>query len=499
MARVWAPPPRGRLTHVNAGRFGAGTVARMPHSAPRVPDPSSPCASHEPPAGVEEAGSCYPCYPTPDRFVEAFGARQYRTALASRRAAAPLALYVHLPFCAAACAFCACNIVVARRRERASASAYLDALEAEIGLVAAELGTAPSVSQLHLGGGTPTFLTDAELERLMRRLRGAFRLSPAAEASIEVDPRTVDAARIGRLAALGFNRLTLGVPDLDPAVQRAVGRVHDAARVRALLDAARGVGFRSVEVELMCGLPLQTAASLARTVAEVCACAPERISLHGYLHRPHRFKPQRRIDAGLLPGAQQRLLQKSRAVAALADAGYEHLGLDRFARPGDALAAARRQGRLQRDFQGYTTLAPDGDLIGLGVSAIGRVGAAYAQNAASLGNYLDALRHGRFATARGLALTRDDLLRRAVIMALLCSGRVEFEAVELAHLVVDFQQRFAVELEALAPLAASGLVTIEPGAIDVTPLGAYFVGAVAAVFDRPLQTDRARERYSREI
>ncbi|HSV70435.1 MAG TPA: oxygen-independent coproporphyrinogen III oxidase [Methylibium sp.] len=447
-------------------------------------------------------GPRYTSYPTADRFVDAFDAAQYRRALALRQrggsgaaGGGPLSVYVHLPFCESVCYYCACNKVITR--DHARTGPYLDALATEIGLHVRVLGRGQPLAQLHLGGGTPTFLDDGELERLMAMLQSAFTLAPQAECSIEVDPRTVDAARLGRLRTLGFNRISFGVQDFDPAVQQAVHRIQPREQVAALMAAARVLRFDSINVDLIHGLPRQTPASLARTVEQVAALRPDRIALYAYAHLPQRFKPQRRIHAAELPAAAERVTMLANAIAGFLGQGYEHIGMDHFALPGDALAVAKRQGRLHRNFQGYST-QPDCDLIGLGVSAIGRVGATYSQNAKTLPEYYDALRAGDFAVVRGLALTRDDLVRRSVIMALMCQGHVLFESIELAHLV-DFRSHFAAELTQLAPLAEQGLVVIDGEGIELTPLGWYFVRAVAMVFDRHLQSDRARERYSRVI
>ncbi|MES2990718.1 MAG: oxygen-independent coproporphyrinogen III oxidase [Pseudomonadota bacterium] len=451
---------------------------------------------------LDQPGPRYTSYPTADRFIEAFGPEDYERALNSRMqgaarnaSVAPLSLYVHIPFCESLCYYCACNKIVTRHHERAAP--YLKALEAEIGLHAVELGLHQPVSQLHLGGGSPTFLSDAELTHLMGLLRRAFAISPGAEISIEIDPRTADPQRLRHLAALGFNRLSFGVQDVDPAVQAAVHRVQGADSVRALLESARALNFRSTNVDLIYGLPRQTPASFARTIEQVCAWRPDRIALYAYAHLPQRFKAQRRIDTALLPPAPDKIAMLAQAIERFGAAGYVYIGMDHFALPDDPLAIARRQGRLHRNFQGYST-QPDCDLIGLGVSAIGRIGATYSQNAKTLAEYQDALAQHTFPIARGLALTRDDLLRRAVIMALMCQGRVEFEAISLAHLI-DFRRTFAAELKALRPLQAEGLVEVDADAIDVTPLGWYFVRSIAMVFDRHLQSDRARDHYSRVI
>ena len=450
---------------------------------------------------LDMPGPRYTSYPTADRFVEAFGAAEYRQALGHRATgstvdgASPLSLYVHIPFCEQVCYYCACNKVITKHHDRARG--YLDDLEREIDLHVAALGRGQPVSQLHLGGGSPTFLSDDELTRLMDMLRHAFRVPASAEVSIEVDPRTADGERLRHLSVLGFNRISFGVQDFDHDVQVAVHRVQSYESVRDLIGAARALGFQSINTNLIYGLPRQTPESFARTVAQVAELRPHRIAMYAYAHLPRRFKPQRRIAAADLPSAEQRIKMLRTGLEGFMGSGYAYIGMDHFALPDDALAAAKRQGRLHRNFQGYTT-QPECDMIGLGVSSIGRVGATYSQNAKTIAEYHDALAQGEFPVVRGLALTRDDLLRRAVIMAIMCQGRVEFEAIEIAHLV-KFRQAFAAELERLAPLQDMGLVEVDDGSIQVTPTGWYFVRAVAMTFDRFLQADQVREKFSRII
>lgn len=446
------------------------------------------------------SGPRYTSYPTADRFVEAFTAEDYERALTQRRAGAsalalPLSLYVHIPFCEALCYYCACNKIITRHHDRAAP--YLRYLSREVDLHTAQLGTMQKVSQLHLGGGTPTFLSDAELRELMDMLRRSFKFSQDGEYAIEVDPRTVDAGRLDALADMGFNRLSFGVQDFDPVVQKAVHRVQPAEKVFALVQAARERGFKSINVDLIYGLPHQTPESFDRTLEQIVALRPDRIALYAYAHLPERFKPQRRIIAIHLPNAQSKVDMLSRSLAALMGAGYVYVGMDHFALPNDPLAIAKRQGRLHRNFQGYST-QPDHDLIALGVSSIGRVGATYSQNAKTLPEYYDALDRGKFPVVRGLAVSRDDLIRRAVIMALMCQGECLFESIDLAYLV-DCKTYFAAELEILRDLQDKGLVEVDDSAIKVTPMGWYFVRAVAMVFDRYLQTDRNRARFSRII
>ena len=444
------------------------------------------------------AGPRYTSYPTADRFVEAFSAADYRQALAQRRNGAaaltqPLSLYVHVPFCESLCYYCACNKIITKHKERAVT--YLRYLAREVDLHTAELGMGQPVTQLHLGGGTPTFLSDDELRELMAMLRRSFTLVPGGEYSIEIDPRTVDAGRLKVLAELGFNRVSLGVQDFDADVQKAVHRIQPFEQVKQLVAHAREVGFESVNMDLIYGLPRQTPESFARTLAQVQELRPDRIALYGYAHLPERFKPQRRIVSAELPGGGAKVAMLAQSLAAFMSAGYVYIGMDHFALPNDSLAVAKRQGRLHRNFQGYST-QPDCDLIGLGVSAIGRIGATYSQNAKTMEEYCDHLDQGRLPVVRGLALTRDDLARRVVIMALMCQGQVTFESIETAWLL-DFRSYFARELEQMRELASQGLVVMDDAGIQVTAQGWFFVRAVAMVFDRYLQADRTRAKFSR--
>ena len=443
-------------------------------------------------------GPRYTSYPTADRFVEAFTEADYIQALEQRRAgsmALPLSLYVHIPFCESVCYYCACNKVITKHHEKASE--YLRYLAREVELQVDHFGRGHSVSQLHLGGGTPTFLSDNELEDLMAMIRRNFVLAPGGEYSVEVDPRTVTPDRLRTLHRLGFNRLSFGVQDFDPAVQKAVHRIQPADQVFSLVAAAREIGFESLNVDLIYGLPLQTPESFARTLAQVGELRPDRIALYAYAHLPARFKPQRRIVSAELPSAADKLEMLSASLDAFHDQGYVYVGMDHFALPEDALAVAKRQGRLHRNFQGYST-HPDCDLIALGVSAIGRIGATYSQNAKTLEDYYDALDQGRLPIVRGLAVGRDDLVRRAIIMALMCQGEVDYESIELGHLI-EFRSYFKRELEVLSDLQSHGLVTVSESGIRVTSAGWYLVRAIAMTFDRYLQVDQDRARFSKLI
>jgi oxygen-independent coproporphyrinogen-3 oxidase len=437
---------------------------------------------------LDVPGPRYTSYPTADRFVEAFGPAEYAQALRQRAdgamvgGVAPLSIYVHIPFCEQVCYYCACNKVITKHHERGRE--YLDALAREIQLHVDVIGRGKSVSQLHFGGGSPTFLSDEELGGLMDLLRREFKLAPGAEISIEVDPRTASPERLGHLAQMGFNRISFGVQDFDPDVQVAVHRIQSFESVRDLVAAARALNYESINADLIYGLPKQTPESFARTISQVTELRPDRIALYAYAHLPGRFKPQRRIDAADLPPPEHRIRMLGSAIAGFIGHGYTYIGMDHFALPGDALAAAKRQGRLHRNFQGYST-QPDCDLIALGVSAIGRMGATYSQNAKTLPEYYDAVQ-------------RDDLVRRAVIMAIMCQGRLEFESIELAHLI-KMRDYFATELASLQPMVEGGLVEMTDDAIQVTATGWFFVRGVAMAFDKHLQADKVRERFSRII
>ena len=444
------------------------------------------------------SGPRYTSYPTADRFVEAFTETDYKQALNQRNLgshALPLSLYIHIPFCESLCFFCGCNKIVTKHHERSEE--YLKYLEKEIQLHIAELGGRPMVSQLHLGGGSPTFFSDIEITKLMTLLRHYFTLPAEGEYSIEIDPRTVNDSRLRYLKTLGFNRVSFGVQDFDPEVQKAVHRIQSTEQVFELVQAARKYGYDSVNVDLIYGLPKQNPTSFAATLRKIVDLKPDRIALYGYAHLPERFKPQRRISANELPKADQKIAMLSDAISSLLNAGYVYVGMDHFALPEDALAIAKRQGRLHRNFQGYST-QPDCDMIGLGVSSIGKVGANYSQNAKTLEEYYDFLDQGRFPIIKGLSLTHDDVLRRAVIMAIMCQGSLNYESIELAYLI-DFKKYFANELEALKPLEQNGMIYFDTQGIHVTEIGWFFVRAVAMVFDKYLQSDKNRARFSKII
>jgi oxygen-independent coproporphyrinogen III oxidase len=449
---------------------------------------------------MDAPGPRYTSYPTADRFADDFGTSQLEPLLCGLREAAsaggraPLSVYVHIPFCESVCYYCACNKIVTRHHDKAGQ--YLDALELEMALVTDHLGAQRTVSQVHLGGGTPTFLCDAEIARLMACLRRFFHVTADAEVSIEVDPRTITRARLAHLRAEGFNRLSFGIQDFDASVQQAVHRVQSFESVLDLIAEARALGFESINADLIYGLPCQTPASLRRTIAQVGELQVDRVALYAYAHLPARFKPQRRIVAADLPGPAERVAMLGIAMHEFKARGYDYIGMDHFALPTDSLAIAERQGRLQRNFQGYSTHA-DCDLVGLGVSAIGRIGNAYYQNAKALPAYYEALAGNRLPVLRGLVLDADDLVRRDIIMALMCTGHVDFDEIEHRH-GLRMHEAFAFELQRVAALAADGLVDLSDRAIEVTSAGWHVVRAIAMVFDRHLRVD-GRDRFSRVV
>lgn len=446
----------------------------------------------------DRTGPRYTSYPTADRFTEAFTAEHLVNALLNRDAEGapqPLSLYVHVPFCNTICYYCACNKVVTRDHGRSAK--YLRYLGKEVAILSALVNSQAPVKQLHWGGGTPTFLSADEMTLLMRVLRDNFTFDHDAELSIEIDPRTVTDAKIALLAELGFNRMSLGVQDFDPDVQKAVNRIQSEAETRAVLDAARAIGFRSLNVDLIYGLPRQSLSGFDVTLDKVLRGAPDRIALYSYAHVPQLFKPQRRISESELPSPDTKLAILERAIEKLTGAGYVHIGMDHFARPDDELAIARREGKLQRNFQGYST-HPDCDLLAFGISAIGKVGTTYSQNVRTLDDYYDRLDAEGLPCFRGWQLSADDLLRREVIQALMCQFSVSFKQVEDAN-AIAFHEYFATELGALKPLAEDGLIEIASDAITVTPRGRLLVRSVAMVFDRYLLEQREHARYSRVI
>lgn len=432
----------------------------------------------------------YTSYPTAlelDRGVS----REVRAEAArrSRAAGGPLSVYVHVPYCRSACAYCGCARTISRDEDKGGA--YLARLLRDLRGQAAEHGRGRPVTQLHLGGGTPTFLTDPQLGALVDELGKVLSLSSdaSAERSIEIDPRTVDRVRVRALADMGFDRMSLGVQDFDPAVQSAIHRIQSFEMVAAVVETARAAGVRSIGFDLIYGLPEQTETTFDRTLDAVLQLRPDRVSVFGYAHLPARFPLQRRFEPTALPTPAVRTALLGRTIDRLQDAGYVYIGLDHFALPDDSLAVAQAQGTLHRTFQGYSTHA-GADLIGLGTTAIGRIGDVYVQNQRDLKNYLAAIDRDGTAYERGMVLDADDRLRGDIIQALLCQAAVDVPRIESAH-GVDFWTYFSDTLAPLYRMAADGIVAVTPTRIALTPTGRLLARAVCALFDR-YQRDAAR-------
>ena len=449
-------------------------------------------------AGLPANGPRYTSYPTADRFHDAFRQPEYHNTLRDTLAGQPekpLSLYLHIPFCNTICYSCGCNKIITKDKTRADE--YLNYLEKEMALLAPHLGGRHPLAQLHFGGGTPTFLSDDQLERVFAMIREHFQLLDDGEYSIEIDPRKVGAATIELLGRLGFNRMSVGIQDFDPKVQAAVNRIQTVEETREVIEAARNSGFKSVSVDLIYGLPHQTLSSIETTFDTVLSLAPERLALYHYAHLPHIFKPQRRIDTNAVPSSEEKLDILQYAVRRLDAEGYVFIGMDHFAKPDDELAVALREGRLQRNFQGYSTYA-DCDLVAVGVSAIGKVGDTYSQNERDIQKYYAALDAGQLPVMRGYHLDRDDLLRRNIIQDLMCRFALDF-ADYAAETEVPFARYFAAELADLQQLAQLGLLKISDNRIEVSAKGRFLIRNIAMVFDRYLRHSETRTKYSQTV
>ncbi len=446
----------------------------------------------------DRPGPRYTSYPTAVQFAEGFGAADYqRNAEVSNASGRDLSLYFHLPFCSTICYYCACNKVVTRDRSRAVP--YLDMLHKEIAMQAALFDSDRPVEQLHWGGGTPTFINDEQMRALMAVTGQHFNLldDDSGEYSIEIDPREIDQRGIGTLREIGFNRLSLGVQDFDPAVQKAVNRLQSDEQTFGAVSAARAHGFKSVSVDLIYGLPLQSVDSFARTLEKVIELSPDRISVFNYAHMPELFKTQRGINEAQLPGAAEKLDILHASIDTLTDAGYVFIGMDHFAKPDDELAVAQAEGHLHRNFQGYATHA-DCDLIGMGITAIGRIGNSFAQNVKTLDEYYARIEAGKLPVFRGAEVDEDDNIRRDVIMQLICQFELDIRAFESGHGLV-FADYFATEIAALETMALDGLLDIDQAQITVTPRGRLLIRNICMVFDRYLRKPQEIPRFSRAI
>jgi oxygen-independent coproporphyrinogen-3 oxidase len=439
------------------------------------------------------AGPRYTSYPTALEFSENFGEADFQHAV-QRYPDRPLSLYVHIPFCHRLCYFCGCNKIVTRQLHKADR--YLDVLEQEI-RQRAPLFAGRCVTQLHWGGGTPTFLNQQQVSRLVALLRDHFTIADDVEMSIEVDPREIELEMTDHLRAEGFNRLSMGVQDFNKAVQERVNRVQDEETIFALVQRAREQGFRSVSLDLIYGLPLQTPESFAFTLQRVIALNPDRLCVFNYAHMPTLFAAQRKIKDDELPGAAQKLQILQETIATLTGEGYQFIGMDHFARPDDELAVAQRAGELHRNFQGYTTQG-ETDLLGLGVSAISMLGDSYAQNHKELKAYYADVEQRGNALWRGLTLSDDDGLRRDVIKALICNFSLDFAAIEAQHLI-EFERYFAEDLALLAPLVADGLVEQRGRSLHVTGVGRLLIRNICMCFDVYMRQKVRMQQFSRVI
>ncbi len=438
------------------------------------------------------AGPRYTSYPTAPQFRADFGEAQYREHARCSNATftpRPLSLYVHIPFCASPCFYCGCSRLITR--DTAAGSRYVQRLLREAARVAPLFDHHREVRQLHLGGGTPNFLRQADLSRLIEALAGHFRLGAAGslDFSIELDPRFATAADVEHLGRLGFNRASLGVQDFDPRVQEAVNRIQSIEQTLGIIEACRGSGFRSINIDLIYGLPHQSLEGFGRTLDTIIAARPDRLAVYGYAHMPRLFKAQRRIDAQALPGPALRIALLELAIERLGAAGYRYIGMDHFARPEDDLARAQEAGGLHRNFMGYTTHAGC-ELIGLGMSAISHFGDSFSQNHRDLRAWEAAVDAGQLPVWRGLALSGDDRVRADVIQSLMCRGGVDFREIERRH-GVDFESYFAAALERLAPLVADGVVTLSDRQLRTTARGRFLLRVVAMCFDRYLASAEA--------
>ncbi|HMT38747.1 MAG: oxygen-independent coproporphyrinogen III oxidase [Xanthomonadales bacterium] len=450
----------------------------------------------------DRPGPRYTSYPTAPQFRADFGEADLRAAAAASNGdpiPRPLSLYVHVPFCHSPCFYCGCNRVITR--DQARGDAYVTRLEREIALVAPLFDRDRRAVQLHFGGGTPNFLSAAQLAEVVGAIRGQFRFADAddCDISIELDPRYCDPRDMPVLAAAGFNRASLGVQDFDPAVQRAVNRVQSVEETRAIVDACRAAGMRSVNIDLIYGLPGQSLEGFGRTLDIVTAIHPDRLAVYSYAHLPQLFKPQKQIDETLLLDGEAKLALLQLAVEKLTAAGYAYIGMDHFALPGDELAIAKSRGGLHRNFMGYTTHA-DSDLVGLGVSAISHVGNTFSQNPRDLPSWEAAIDAGHLPVFRGMRLDEDDELRADLIQSLMCQGEIRVKDLQDRY-AIGFAEYFSQELARLQPLVEDGLVTMSPESIRATPRGQLLLRNIAMCFDRYLDqpvTD-ARPRFSRAI
>jgi oxygen-independent coproporphyrinogen-3 oxidase len=445
----------------------------------------------------DKAGPRYTSYPTAVQFHHEFNETKYREyAQKSNTTLKPLSLYLHVPFCDTVCFYCACNKVATKNRSLAEP--YLEHLDQELTLQGGLFDDERPVTQLHWGGGTPTFLSHAQMRHLMQKIKTHFHLldNDQGEYSIEIDPRETQSDTVAFLREQGFNRMSLGVQDFDPNVQKAVNRIQTEEQTFAVLEAARHEGFKSISLDLIYGLPHQNVASFSATLDKILAVKPDRLSIFNYAHLPTLFKPQRRINEDDLPSATEKLAILQQTIQQLTDAGYIYIGMDHFALPDDELTQAQRNGTLYRNFQGYSTHA-NCDLIGLGPTSIGKVGDSYSQNVKTLEEYYAQIDANHVPVFRGIALNEDDKLRRAVITQLICHFSLTFATVEKEY-NIDFKEYFSREWPELEAMQADGLLNQNEERIEILPAGRLLVRNICMTFDAYLRQSK-EQRFSKVI
>jgi oxygen-independent coproporphyrinogen-3 oxidase len=433
-------------------------------------------------ARYDRPGPRYTSYPTAVEFDESVDENEYADRLrrANEAPEQPLSFYLHLPFCRSRCLYCGCHVLIVKGNE--VPSSYLDLLRREIDLLAEHLPQRRRLSQLHLGGGTPTYHRPEDLDGLVRHLFGAFRPEPDAEIAIEVDPRVTSEEHIDVLGEAGFNRISLGVQDFSLDVQKAVARIQSAEQTGQLIQRARAKGFSGINVDLIYGLPNQQSEGFEKTLEEIIGFGVDRVAVYSFAYIPWVKEHQKKLDEGSLPDRESKFALFALAREKLMEAGYEPIGMDHFAKPDDELARARREGRLRRNFQGYTVI-PAPDVIGLGISSIGDVRGAYVQNEKDLASYDERIGQGRLAVVRGVRRDRDDEIRRDVIHDLMCNFRIDVRRIE-RDWGISFADYFETDLQDLAILEQEGLAKTGAETIEATPTGELFVRNLAMCFDR---------------
>jgi len=444
------------------------------------------------------SGPRYTSYPTAPQFHEGFTEKDYRAAAhRSSGSGRPLSLYFHIPFCSTVCYYCGCNKVITANRKRALP--YLNRMMKEIAMQAELFDHHRQVKQLHWGGGTPTYISDDEKYLLMLTIKENFNLldDDSGEYSIEIHPGDMEVSTIACLRELGFNRLSMGIQDFDPVVQKAVNRFNSVEQVQQLVDAAHQQKFHSISMDLIYGLPHQSWQTFSKTLENIIELNPDRLSVFNYAHMPHLFKVQKQIDEAALPSAEEKLLMMERMTERLLDAGYVYIGMDHFAKPDDELAVAQREGELQRNFQGYSTHG-NCDMVAFGVSSISAIDNTYVQNHKSIEHYQEAIDADQLPHARGFELSHDDLIRQEVIKQLICHFELKISEIE-QQFSINFKSYFADELILLEPMIADGLVEISADTVKVTTAGRILIRRICMIFDAYLKKPSSEIRYSKII